>query len=161
MQAVRQRNTSSDRAVQAAEENTEEFQVKLNETIDKLKVSVPAWCILAAGCQTPLPAQSRRCEAKLRLLSSGMPCRCLLVLASARTSSCPILHTWVLFVFDVKASDAILKLSELRSVPVGAWLTSQGCLPLKLIMLATHACRPSGTRQTRSQQSLALESPPL
>eukprot|EP00891_Asterochloris_glomerata_P009489 jgi/Astpho2/9489/Aster-01740 len=37
VQAVRQRNTSSDRAVQAAEESTEEFQVKLNETIDKLK----------------------------------------------------------------------------------------------------------------------------
>lgn len=60
VQAVRQRNTSSDRAVQAAEESTEEFQVKLNETIDKLKVSMTAWYIVAAGCQTPLPAQMRR-----------------------------------------------------------------------------------------------------
>ena len=89
MQAVRQRNTSSDRAVQAAEESTEEFQVKLNETIDKLKVSMLAWYILAAGCQMPLPAQSRPSWAELRLLSLCMPSGCLLWFSGGRSSLMP------------------------------------------------------------------------
>ena len=50
---------------------------------------------------------------------------------------------------------------KLRRVEVGAWFTSQDCLLLMLIMLTIPVCRPSGTRQTRSLQSLALESPPL
>ena len=98
MQAVRQRNTSSDRAVQAAEESTEDFQVKLNETIDKLKVS------MLAGTSWQLVA---RCLALHRAgglgQSSGRSAQACLAGACscwpvAGTLSCPISCTWVLFV---------------------------------------------------------------
>ena len=88
VQAVRQRNTSSDRAVQAAEESTEDFQVKLNETIDKLKVSMLArtsWQLVArylALHRAGGPGQSSRRSAWACLAGA---CSCCPV---AGTSSC-------------------------------------------------------------------------